>query len=707
MPIDARADGTAGRDARLARMLRPASVLVAGGEEAAEVIRQCRRLGWDGPLWALHPHRETIEGVRCVRKPAELPGVPDAAFLAVPPEATIALVGELAARGAGGAVCYASGFAEAGDTGSERQRRLIEAAGTMAIVGPNGYGFIDYLHGFALWPDRHGAAPLAAGERGVAIVTQSGNLALNLTMQRRHLPIARVVAIGNAAVTGFDAWLRVLAADPRISAIGLHIEGLADVPAFAAAAEAALAAGVPVVALKTGASRLGARLAASHTSALASEDRLVDALLRRIGVARVGDLGEFVETLKLLHAGGPLPAASLAAMACSGGEASLIADLGERRGITFPAPDADAVEQLHAALGERVAASNPLDYHTYAWGDVPVLTEAFSAMAALPAALALLVLDFPFHEGERPFGWDEALEAFVAAVGRSGRRAAVVSTLGELMPAPVARRLRAAGIAPLGGLREALVAVAAAAAIGARRTARAEPPLAGPAALAATDVSSALETLDEAEGKALLAAAGVQVPAGCVIDAPTLAARLADAEAAAARIGHPLVLKALDAGLMHKTEHGAVRLGLRDAGALQAAGRALAAHPRWLLEAMVAQPVAELIVGIVVDPLFGPALTIGAGGVAVEVLDDTQTLLLPASDAAVAEALGRLRCAPLLAGHRGRPAADMAAIVAAVQAVARLALDPAQRIAELDVNPLIATPHGAVAADVLLRRRPG
>lgn len=681
------------RGERLRRLLAPRSIAVAGGRDAAEVIRQCRRAGFAGELWALNPTRSELEGLRCHADVASLPAAPDACFLAVPREQTVALVAELAARGAGGAVCYASGFAEAGEEGARLQRALLEAAGEMALLGPNCYGLLNHLDGSALWPDRAGGERVA---RGVALLTQSGNIGLNLSMQAHHLPVAYVAALGNQAQLQFHQLIAALLEDDRVSAIGLHIEGLTDVAAFSEAALAALAKGVPIVALKTGASRLGARLAASHTSALASPDVLVNALFERLGIVRTHDLPEFLETLKLLHVCGPIAGARIGSMSCSGGEASLVADLGERAGLEFP-PLPEAVQQaLHEVLGPQVALANPLDYHTYIWADVPALTRCFAAMFQAPVDAVLLVLDFPSvrQPGEPALGagWQESLEAFVAARGSGRLPAVVVSTLAELMPPAAARRLLAAGIAPMQGLRETLQALRAAARVAGRRRAHIRP-VSPPTPLR----SAGVRALDEAAAKRALAAFGLPVPRSRVVQSAEAAVD------AAMQIGAPVVVKALSPTLAHKSEAGAVALGLRDAGAVRAAVHAMPGHSQWLVEEMVVDGVAEIVVGVVRDEHFGLALMLGAGGVLVELLSDCVTLLLPATRAEVEAALRSLRCFVLLDGYRGRPKADLAALLDAIEAVLRFAQAHADRLVELDVNPLIARPRGVTAVDALLR----
>ncbi|MCH6587282.1 MAG: acetate--CoA ligase family protein, partial [Proteobacteria bacterium] len=188
----------------LTRLLAPRHIAVIGGREAAIVVRQCRAGGFSGPIWPVNPARAEIEGVACYDSVAALPEAPDLCFIAVPRGATVEVVRELANRGAGGAVCYAAGFAEVGREGAELQRALVAAAGAMPLVGPNCFGLLNYLDGAALWPDQHGGEAVS---RGVAIVTQSGNIGINLTMQARSLPIAYVISIGNQAALGFADYI--------------------------------------------------------------------------------------------------------------------------------------------------------------------------------------------------------------------------------------------------------------------------------------------------------------------------------------------------------------------------------------------------------------------------------------------------------------------------------------------------------------------
>jgi acyl-CoA synthetase (NDP forming) len=681
---------------RLSRLLRPRSLAIVGGKAAEEAVRQCRALGFAGPIWPVNPKRTEMGGLPCFAEMAALPEAPDAVFIAAPAPATIALAGELA--GTGGAICYAADFAESGEEGRERQAALLAAAQGVPLIGPNCYGMLNLFDRVALWPDQHGCLPIDAG-RGVAIVSQSGNLALNLTMQARGLPIGYVISVGNCAdVTPADL-IEALIADERVSAIGLHLEGLGSVARFSQACLAARTAGVPIVALKTGASAKGAALTMSHTSSLAGADALCDALFARYGIARAHDPATFLETLKLLHVAGPLRGRRITSASCSGGEASLTADLAEAAGLEtpdFPPPTQAALEDV---LGPRVHVANPLDYHTYIWGDEAAQTACFGALLGAGFEASLLILDFPRADRCTAADWDVTLAAFRAASrahsAPQGTVRIVASSLAETMPEPVAAALLADGILPAAGLAEALRAIAAAAAIG---EAWARP---APAALAEQPLPGAGDARmwDEVRSKAALAAVGVPVPRGRVLSR-------ADLAEAALPAPFPLVLKALGADLAHKTEVGGVALGLTSREAILAAADGMAGlSDQFLIEEMACGAVAELIVGVGRDQQFGLFLTIGAGGIFVELLRQTAQVLLPASSADIEDALARLPLHKLLTGYRGKPGCDMPALVDAITRIAAWAMDHADRLEEMDVNPLLALQNGAVAVDALIRMR--
>jgi acyl-CoA synthetase (NDP forming) len=678
----------------LERLLRPRSVAAIGGRYAAEVIRQCERMGFAGDLWAVNPSRAELAGRPCFASIEALPDAPDAAFIGIKRELTIDAVAALAARGAGGAVAFAAGFKEVGDEGALLQATLVEAAGAMPVLGPNCYGLINYLDGALLWPDEHGGARC---ERGVALVVQSSNVAINLTMQRRALPIAYVVALGNQAVVGLADVVSALADDPRVSAIGLYIEGIGDPAAFQAAARQARAGGTPIVALKVGRSEAGGRQALSHTASLTGADAVVDAYFERVGVARVSSITALLETLKLLHVHGPLPGGDIVSLSCSGGEAALIADAAQGRTVRLR-PFAPAEREVIAAtVHPLVTVGNPFDYHTFDWANASRLRATFEAVLRTRFDLAALIIDLPRDDRCNQRDWSTTLRAWCDAVAETGARSAVLASLPEGLPEPVARELVQSGIVPLTGIADAIEAIEAAAALGAPLTER-------PAAVGGPASSGAqgLKLLDEAEAKARLHAYGIAVPAGRIARSPDAAVE------AAAAFGYPVAVKLLGREFAHKTECAALRLHLGDATAVrQAAAELMVRGERLLIETMVSDAVAELIVGVARDAVIGAHLVIGAGGVLAELIADRVILLMPASAEEVRAGLARLRVARLLEGHRGRPEGDLEAAVDAVLALQRFALDHIAGLEELDINPLIVRPRGqgAVAVDALIRLR--
>ncbi|MBB3659404.1 acetyl-CoA synthetase [Rhizobium sp. BK650] len=678
----------------LDRLFRPQTIAVFGGREARRVIEQCDRMGFAGELWPVHPTLDEVLGRRCYKSVSDLPSPPDAAFVGVNRILTVEIVRSLSAAGAGGAVCYASGFSEAVAEladGNDLQKALVGAAGDMPILGPNCYGFINGLDGALLWPDQHGMKRV---ERGVAILTQSSNIALNLTMQTRGLPIAYVVTSGNQAQTSLCDVACGLLADPRVTALGLHVEGFGDKAALERLAATARQTKKPVVVLKVGKSEQARQATLSHTASLAGGDAVADAVLARLGIGRVETLPELLETLKLLHVAGPLGGASISSMSCSGGEASLMADAAVGHAVTFADLEPKQLPRLRTILGDMVTLSNPLDYHTFVWGDLARQTEAFTAMFEGSYDLNLIVLDFPRGDRCEAGDWVTTADAVAAAASATGALAGILATLPENMPEAVANRLIAEGVVPFCGIDETLIAAEVAAGIGDSWRKPPSLPL-----LNVVSVQGAIETLTEADAKTELDIAGLRIPKGRVASSPLQAADCAE------RLGFPVVLKAL--GVAHKTDAGAVALNLKDAKAVSDAASKMAATDGFLVEQMIDRPVAELIVGASRDPVFGLSLTLGAGGIFVELLQDSVILPLPTTRSEISEAISRLRIAKLIEGYRGRPRGDIEATVTAVARAADYVVMNAARLEELDINPLMVLPegHGVAAVDALIRRR--
>jgi acetate---CoA ligase (ADP-forming) len=676
----------------LKRLLAPRHIALIGGQWADAAAAAARAIGYGGEVWRVHPSRPSTAQSRYFRSVDELPQAPDAAFIAAPNHEVPAIAGALARRGAGGFVCFAAGFSETGTAAGQRLTADLEsAAGALPYFGPNCYGFINLFDGAALWPDQVvGARPA----RGVALICQSGTISLNLLFNQRSLPIGYLISVGNQTRLAVEDLIDTLVDDPRVSAFGLYIEGIKDAAGFARAAARARAAGKPIALVKAGRTEAAARTARSHTGALAGADGAFDAFCRQAGIARCDSLATLCETLKVLHTGGPLSGRRMLIMGASGGDMAMTADAARQLALEFPAFSPATTARLADLLSDRVTLANPFDFHTHIWFDRPRLHSLFSIVHGAGYDSVGLMVDSPPEDQADPASYVACIEEFIAAYPGLPARAAVLSSLPESISAGTRARCLAAGVTPLQGQREALEALDNAAAIGAAWARGAAVELCRPQAGRTTRA----RTLPEDEGKAALAAHGVPIPRSQTVT-PDKAARSAIA------LGFPVVMKAAGA-IEHKSDIGGVILDVRTAAAATAAAERLSRISGTLLvEEMVTDGVAEILVGVTVDRQFGVLLVLGAGGVLAELLHDTATLLPPFTAAAVEAALNGLGIGRLLSGFRGRPPGDMPALVRAVLACARYATENVDRLLELDLNPVIVRPAGlgVVAVDALVR----
>ena len=671
-------------DQLLSRTLNPRSIALFGTSPAQSVIEQCLKLGFTGELWPVHPTRETLAGIKCFKSVADLPSAPDVAFVAVNRNATIDVVKQLAKIGAGGAVCYASGFAESGTQsgvdGVELQHQLVAVAGEMPLLGPNCYGYINAFDGVALWPDQHGCESVTSG---VAIVSQSGNVGLNITLQQRGLNLAYLVTVGNQAVAGIEDCLEVFINDSRVTAVGLFIEAIVDPVRFAKLAYYANKRNLRIVALQTGRSEAGAMIAASHTASLAGRRSAYKALFERCGVAMVDTPIELIETLKLLDQGGALSGSKLVSLSCSGGEASLVADLSEKTALQFEPFSIEQHARISSTLTELVTVGNPFDYHTFMWGDRVATANTFTQVMDGPQDATLLILDTPPRDDQDSQTWVIAAQSLGDAALATNKRGVIVATLPECTTDAIRVAAKDANLVVLQGLHEALVALNAAAWLANNQAG--DPP---------AQVVTALKTklIDEADAKLMLQKNGVNVPNG--VRCPR-----SDIADMANKIGFPITLKGL--GLAHKSEVGAVKVGLQNKQELDSA---LAMMPgeinEFLVEQTVVDVVAEILVSIRRDAPVGWLITLGAGGVYTELWRDTTFLLAPVDDEQILGSLAKLRIAPLLNGFRGKPAGNLNALVELIQNVISTAMN--NNLVEVELNPVLVTPNTAVAVDALM-----
>jgi len=686
---------------QLARLFRPKHIAVFGGGWSLNVIQQLQKIGFAGDIWPVHPTKTEIAGLPAFKDVASLPQAPDASFIGVNRNITPQILGDLSKKGAGGAVCFASGFAEtSGDdhivadageaSGVDLQHQALAKAGDMPFLGPNCYGFVNYLEKVALWPDEHGGI---ACERGVAIITQSSNMAITLSMARRSLPLGFLGTAGNQAQIDMCDMADALLDDDRITALGLHIEGIADRHKLEALARKARAKHIPIIALKVGKSQAAQEATMSHTASMAGSDESASALLKRFGIARLNSLGGFVEALKLAHHCGVLSSYEIASLSCSGGEASLVADAAHHTKLTFPPLQEGQKTALSAALGPLVHLSNPLDYQTYIWGDDEAMTATFSAMLRGPQALSLLVLDPPRIDRCDDAPWQPARDCLIKAVKQTSGKAVMISTLPETLTETFCAPAIEAGITPLLGLEDGLAAIMALAEIG--ESWQKQEPL--PLWKFQTHSGKAV-MITEDDAKKYLADFDIDVP-------QNIFARQSDEALKAvsdANLSYPLVVKGM--GFAHKTESGAVALNIQNEAELRDKLFAMNAPEGYLIEEMVSDAIIELLMGIIYDPAHGAYLTIGEGGIYTELLKDNISISLPARDEDILSHLTKLRCWPKITGYRGQAGCDVSSLLSLIQKLSSLYEQSGGTITEIEMNPVIGTSTRFVAVDALMAK---
>jgi acyl-CoA synthetase (NDP forming) len=773
----------------LKRLLAPRTIALFGSGWADAVDASGKVIGFRGEVWRIHPKRPSTAGVKYFRSIDELPGAPDASFVAAPAREVPAIAEGLATRGAGGFVCFASGFSETGtDEGKRLTTELVAHARDLPFFGPNCYGFINFFDQVALWPDQVVGRPSGSGtvnfrvDRGVAIICQSGTLALNILFNGRSLPIGYVLTVGNQTSLAVEDMIELLADDERVTAFGLYVEGVKDTTRFARAVTKARAAGKPIALVKAGRTEAAARTAHTHTGSLAGADTVFDSFCRQAGIARCESLATLCETLKVFHTGGPLRGRRVMIMGASGGDMAMTADASRDLGLTFPAFPPSTAAKLQELLTDKVTVANPFDFHTHIWFDAPAMNSMFSMVHQAGFDAAGFMLDCPPEDQADPAAYVSAIDQFIATFPGLPTRSALISAMPESMSPTTREKCLAAGIMPLQGQREALEALNLAGEVGETWASGANVELrlqgrantsasgatgvhgpransgAGPAALAGTggvnitpdavgkstrtgraaaagaaagvDINASAAaadagaatadaaraslvghdsvahdsightvTLTEHAGKAALAAYGVNVPRSKVVAAN-------QAAKAAQDIGFPVVIKASGAHLEHKSELGAVVVNIRTAAEAEAAAKRLSkVSDTLLVEQMIADGVAEIIVGMTVDAQFGQVLVIGAGGILTELLRDTVTLLPPFTAPSIEAALNKLKVSKLLKGFRGKPAGDVPALIDTILACTRYAEANVNTLVELDINPVIVRPagNGATAVDALIR----
>ncbi len=679
---------------RLRRLINPRSIVFVGGGTVEPAIVYVRRLGFSGNLYALNPRRDEIAGVQCFRKAADLPEIPDAAFVLVPGESAVGAVHDLSRAGVGAAVVCSSGFSECGR--EDLQSELTEAAADMPFLGPNSPGFANFLDGTAAMLDNMGVTPC---ERGVAVISNGGAYLNDLACGDRSLPIAMIVGLGNQATVSVADMVDAVLDDPRVNAINLYFEGLNDISRLSHVAEKALVKNIPVVAVKVGQTTAGARATATHTASMTSDSVVVSALFRRLGFIEVENNSEAMETLKMLSISKRVKGRRIGFITSSGSYAAMGADLAEKAGLELPALKPQHREMLQPLMESFIIPNNPLDLATAHFWPNEDQRRLFDAFLSIGFDVALQCMTFPAENTWEDESWYRSARTFGEAAKAAGLPAVLVSSIHEGLPKKARDMLIELGVAPLQGFHDGIRAVMHAANYGEIIDQGVENiRLPEPADLSENSVS-----VDEAQAKELLRQAGVLTPKGIIWESGEVPDD----------IQYPVALKMCGRKILHKTEIGGVKLNiatpvqLRDARQcmLHSAQQRGMDIKRFLIEPMLKNGAGDLLVGVRQVPKMGMTLTIAFGGVATEVFHDSATLLLPATRSEIKAALRSLKMYPLLDGWRGRTKADTDAAIETIFAICAFAEARRDSLLELEINPLalFAEGQGTCALDAVMR----
>ncbi|RCG28060.1 CoA-binding protein [Streptomyces diacarni] len=693
----------------LDRFFRPEAVAVVGASDAegrpnTGITRQL--LAWaehvGARLYPVHPKRREVFGQACAPAVADLPEPVDVAVLLVADP--LPVLEQLADTKTRFAVAFASGFAETGQDGALAQQQLAEAAARSGVrlLGPN-----TNLNAFERFrTDLDGPA--------IALVTQSGHQGRPLfALQELGIRLSHWAPTGNEADLETADFLSYFAGRPEVGAVAAYVEGLKDGRRFLLAADRAARGGVPVVAVKVGRTETGTRTAASHTGKLTGSDATVDAAMRQYGVIRVDGLDELQDTATLLARARPPRAEGVAVLAISGGTGAHLADLATSAGLTLPTLSDAKQAELHQWIPDYLSVANPVDNGGHPVGDWRGRKIIDAVLAEPDVGVLICPITGPF-----PPMSDRLARDLVAAAEETDKLVCVV--WGSPVGTEDAYRTTLLGSSRVATFRTFGNCVRAVRAyLGHHRFARAyrspfedAPRTPSPSYRKAQALLRPGQQLSEHAGKQLLRAYGVRVPR------EQLCTSAAGAVRAAAQVGYPVVMKASAPRLAHKSEYGLVRVGLTSASQVRDTYRELMDITRTeeieldgVLVCQMVDPGVEMVVGVGQDELFGPTVTVGLGGVLVEVLGDVTVRVPPFGEEQARAMLGELRGAALLDGVRGRPPADVDALVEVILRVQRMALElgappgseSAGGLAELDINPLVVLPRGqgAVALDAL------
>lgn len=697
----------------LTPLLAPRSVALVGASEREGslgriVLENLLQGGLHGDVYPVNPKRETILGKRCYARIRDIPQPPELAIVVTPAASVPAVIEEAGAAGTRAAVVLTSGFAEAGERGKALLAKTVAAAKKhrLRMIGPNCLGIMRPAAGLNATFARGFARP---GKLG--LISQSGAICTAILdwAKGAEIGFSSVISLGSAADVDFGELLDYLAADPSTEAILMYIEGIRDARGFLSALRAA-ARSKPVIALKVGRFAAGTKAVSSHTAALVGSDEVFDVALKRSGTVRVRTYTQLFAAATMLSNPRRARGEKLAIVTNGGGPGVMAADSAAENGVQLAALAPETLKKLDAVLPGQWSRSNPVDI----LGDAAPgrFRAAMDLVLADRGVDAALVMYCPVAVTAP----EAAAQALADAAGPQ-EKPVIAAWLGDIRPNQSRAILEAAHIPDFYTPENAVEAFSflaayrrnqaqlleVPAALAAPGGVEAAPDLAAADAIRAAATAEGRTQLSEDEAKGLLRAFGVPVPESIV------ARSLEEAQQAAAKIGFPVAMKIRSRDISHKTDVGGVRLGLQSAEMVAGAHRAMleqarAMRPDARIEGVVVQPMLrfeasrEVLVGFSTDPVFGPVISFGSGGVAVEAVRDTAVALPPLNAVLARDLVQRTRVHRLLRGYRDVPAADLDALVGVILGVSRMVC-ALPWLTEMDLNPVIAHPGGAVVAD--------
>ena len=672
----------------LKKLFRPKSLAIIGGYWADFVYDGNKTIGYKGKIWHINPKRKSSKTKKYYKSINDLPEVPDCVYLAVSNDLTIELIKDISKIGVGGTVCLASRFSELNSKeGLDKTNQLITNAGKMPFLGPNCYGFINYLDKISVWSDQ------VAGKhtkKGVAIICQSGTIGNTISFNNRSLPIGYIISLGNQSQITVEDSIDYVLEDKRVTAIGIYAESFTNLEKLIKIFKKSRLKKIPIALVKVGRSKVASKAILTHTGSLSGKEDIYDSLLQRMGIARCDTLGELCEILKLFHIHGVLKNDKVSIMGPSGGDMAMIGDVAEKLSINFAKIPSKIKSDLKKVNHPSVLISNPFDLQTYNWNDPRQLAKTFKLIFKTNFGLNALMLDFPNIEDCDTQEWDAIVDEFIKS-SKIKKNGAIISSLSDTLPKYLREKCLKSGVVPLQGMYEGLLAISNSIKI--QKAWKKNIDIKIPKNI--PNLKKKVKNYSEYESKLILRKYGVPIPKSLITNKKNILRNYK-------KIGFPLVAKINSSKTLHKTEINGVITNINSEKELKQKTNKLKGSI--LIEKMVKNVVFEMIIGIKIDNEFGPTIILGAGGIYTELFKNTTTLLLPLNKKIILEELKKLNFSKILFGFRKKNGGDIDALVNTILKIASFAEKNSDKISEVDINPLLICKKGkgVFAVDALI-----